>query len=481
MLSGFFHKARNPHITGGNFNQVQGDQYNNYNYTTIFQAKEEELGEFDEYFKVKRGALQKLKDIGKSAYPRRWDDGDRERWEEGKPRVDRTVCTARVLDQSGMVFTVVQYSGPDARRGFEDDFRMLSRILTSTASQIYGYTRSETPSLILYNELIPAAHLEVGWWSCSYLSSLARQLGCKRMTDELWMDTGRRAFCRGPPGPASLELRGDFEIGDLPLAADFLREDVLLCFLASLKSKKVDRKVVWYSVLRGLPLTSRRVFSQPTVISTLTNTPITVANNAWRSNSSDCLPNLTLLENGLTRFTLTGPPQYISLEWNSNARHAWMSQASSILHACGINTEDDLSVYELFYHSAWLKFIPRLECSEAQRERQSQQPIYLFVRQPPADLSNCETSSLHYWSFHEDGRSPIPRETCHSLGLPIELDFKNSDSPSFSWPSVNYKHLHQYQLARGFNPSTADFARHLGYNVNIFWPANDSDRFEIQE
>ncbi|KAK1233425.1 hypothetical protein PQX77_003421, partial [Marasmius sp. AFHP31] len=75
MSSQFFHKARNLRITGGSFNQVQGDQYNNNYMTTIVQAKEEEPSEFDEYFKVKLGGILKLRDVGSSAYPRRWDDG----------------------------------------------------------------------------------------------------------------------------------------------------------------------------------------------------------------------------------------------------------------------------------------------------------------------------------------------------------------------------------------------------------------------
>ncbi|KAK1233605.1 hypothetical protein PQX77_003232 [Marasmius sp. AFHP31] len=484
MLSGFFHKARNLRITGGNFSQVQGDQYN---YTTIFQAKEEELGEFDEYFKVKRGALLKLKDIGCFTYPRRWDDGDRRWWEEGQPRVDTTICTARVLEQPGMVFTVVQYSGPDARRAFEDDFRMLSRILTSTVSQIYGYTKSEVPSLILYNELIPAAHLRVGELGDIYLGNIARQLGCETdiltTTNELWMDCGRGAFCRGPPGPAWAGW-SCFRIGDIPLEADFLREDVLLRFLASVKSKEVDHDVIWHLKPRGwwrLWPPSRRV-SQPTVISTLTNTPIAVANNTWSSSRHSNLSDVKSLENGLTRFTLTHPPRYISLRRNCNADEAWMSQAWNIFGARGISLEDDLSVYKLVSPAALLEsIVPGAEYSEAQREQQFQQPIYLFVRQPPSDLPrDCETSSLHHWSFHKDGRSPLSHEACRSLGLPIKLVFRHLDSDCFAASDNAYKGLHQYQLNRGFDPSTTDFARHLGH-VIIFRPVDDSNRFEIQQ
>ncbi|KAJ8081949.1 hypothetical protein PM082_007795 [Marasmius tenuissimus] len=176
MLANFFQNARNFKLAGCHFNQVQGDQYN-YT-TTIAQAKGEESTEFDGYYEVKQGAICRLADVVCSEYPRRWDDGNRSEWEEGALRVDRTVCTARVLERLGTVFTVVQYSGPDARRAFEEDFRTLSGILTSTGSQIYGYCKSKIPSLILYNELVPAKRLTGGWWAWKYLGSLAVSNQC---------------------------------------------------------------------------------------------------------------------------------------------------------------------------------------------------------------------------------------------------------------------------------------------------------------
>ncbi|KAK1234093.1 hypothetical protein PQX77_002712 [Marasmius sp. AFHP31] len=220
--------------------------------------------------------------------------------------------------------------------------------------------------------------------------------------------------------------------------------------------------------------------SQPIVFSKLTNTIIAVANNAWRSYCSS-LSDPKLLQNRLTRFTLTGPSRYIRLDWNGDACYPWALQALSIFRARGIDLRDDLSVYELVYNSAWLKSSLRPEYSEVQREQQSQQLIYLFVHQPPSDLSDCETSSLHYWSFDRDGRSPLTHETCRSLDLPIELDFKPRGSRSFSWSNNTYKHFHQYQLTRGFDPSSTDFARQLGCDRSIFRPADDSDWFEIQE
>ncbi|KAK1216532.1 hypothetical protein PQX77_020827 [Marasmius sp. AFHP31] len=465
MSSRFFHKARNFQITGGSFNQVQGDQYN-YT-TTVVQAKEGEPSEFDEYFKVKLGGIFKLRDVGSSAYPRRWDDG---------------IGGTKVLEQPGMVFTMLQYSGPDAHRAFLEDFRMLSGTLTSNVSQIYGYSKSSIPSLILYNDLAPASqlikdNLDLG---VMYLLSLAEQLGCE-WTDELWIDNGRGKICRGPPEPefgmgyAPVRYFGK---SDVPLTADLLQIDVLLRFLASLKSKGVDRHVIHLTSHPPWIDPSVRV-SQPTVISKLTNTPIAVApNNAWSESTwGSRLSDRKMLENGLTRFILTHNSQHFSLHCNGNVDGTWKSQAWRIFHNRGITLEDDLSVYHLIYPHATLK-LSFVNPSKAQLERQSQQPIFLFVRPPPSDPINRNTTSLHYWSFHEDGRSPLSPDTCRSLGLAIELEFDHKLSAS-SWSNKDYKRIHQYQLLRGFDPSTTDFARHLERDGNLFQPVNDSDRFQI--
>ncbi|KAK1230465.1 hypothetical protein PQX77_006443 [Marasmius sp. AFHP31] len=466
MSSQFFHKARNLQITGGSFNQVQGDQYNNYT-TTIVQAKEEEPSEFDEYFKVKLGGILKLRDVGCSTNSRPWDDGCRWEWEVGKPRTCRTICTAKVLEQPGMVFTMLQYGGPDAHRAFLEDFRMLSSTLTSNVSQIYGYSKSKIPSLVLYNDLAPASQLEgkLGDLGVLYLSSLAVQLGCTRV-DELWIDTGRGIFCRGPPGPAfgrGYILVHYFGKSEVPLTTDLLQIDVLLCFAASLKSVEVDRRVV---ITYAFPLSSANAsvrVSQPTVISKLTNTPIAVANNAWESDD-DTLSDRKVLGDGLTRFTLAHNPEYLSLRWNRNADDTWKSQAWRIFHNRGITLEDDLSVYDLVFPYAKLEsdfLIP----SEAQLKQQPQQTIYLFVHPPPSNLNinrdYHRTSSLHY-----------------CLSLPIELEYDHFFH-AFSWSNKDYQRLHQYQLLRGFDPSTTDFARHLQCDGNLFQPVNDSDRFQI--
>ncbi|KAJ8080348.1 hypothetical protein PM082_017181 [Marasmius tenuissimus] len=489
-MSNFFRNARHFTVAGGSFDHIEGDQHSYYGPTTIIQKQIKKQTEFDEFYYVKRGAIYRLKDIGSSTYPRRWDNEDREWWEEGRPRADRTICAAKVLQQPGIVFTVIQYSGPDARRAFVQDFCVSSRVLTSSVSQIYGYNASEIPSLIFYNELIPVAHLKenAGDLGRMYISSLPRQLGCEE--EELWVDPTRGVMCRGPPGPRPRLWLSRFDLADLPLKAELVREDVILRFLARFKSKKVDRIVV-QAIALGAWTDRPQQASQPTVVLATTNTPIAVANNVWES-KTDSLSGRKLLGNGLTR--VGGTLAYVWLEWDRDAQYAWISQASSVFHACGTSLKEDLSVYSV---SSFFALSPPAQHSsealnpcaflrgdlsnERAAQRRFQRPIYLFVGSRPPGMHICKTSSVHHWSFCEDGHPPLSHEVCRDLGFPVELTFSYKGYISRYWPNDSYKYAHQYQILRGFDPNTTDFARHLGFESD-FQPLSDSDRFEqVQE
>ncbi|KAK1235180.1 hypothetical protein PQX77_001602, partial [Marasmius sp. AFHP31] len=282
MFSHFFQNARNFRITGGSF--VQGDQI--HNTTTIVQVKEKERTELDEYFDVKRGAIYRVRHNGTYSYPRRWDNGDRYSLEVGRPRADRTIHAAELVDRPGKIFTVVEYTGPEAKKAFEDDFAMLIRNLRFNAAQMYGYNLSAIPSLLLYNvclqaELVPAAHVNAGIIGKAYLFSLCLfQLRCE--PEEMWLDPSRGVFCRGPPGPEPRLSWGYFGNEKLPLTTELVQEDVLLRFLASLQSKDTDDVVVSGVVASsdawiGVPEPVLR----PTVISTATNAPLAITSSFW--------------------------------------------------------------------------------------------------------------------------------------------------------------------------------------------------------
>ncbi|KAK1219298.1 hypothetical protein PQX77_017987 [Marasmius sp. AFHP31] len=462
MSSQFFPNAQNFQITGGNFNHINGDQIN---YTTLVQAERKELTVLDEYYYVKRGAIYKLRENGRYL----WEKGERWRsWVRRLGRANRVSYAVEIVDRPGKVFTLVEYSGPEAKQAFEKDFAMLISELTLNGAQVYGYNLSAAPSILMYNELVPAAQVNAGIIGRVYLSTIRWQLRCRN--GELWLDPARGVFCRGLPGPTLQLTIRDFGSEELPLTAELVQEDVLLRFLAGLKSKHVDDVVVIGVAFSGALTDVPERVVRPTVISTLTNAPIVVANNTWTS-FGDSLSDGKLLADGMARFTLAGGDSLL-LEWNWDAKRAWMAQAWSVFGARGISMEDDLSVYHLLFHRASLS--GRLSYSEARR--QFQKPIYLFVRPLPFDLDDGRTSSVHFWSFDEDGHSPLSRNLCLDFGLPTTFGISQF-SWSCSWSSDAYDSLRQYQILRGFDPSTADFAQSLGFDKNIFQPLSDSDRF----
>ncbi|KAK1220284.1 hypothetical protein PQX77_016962 [Marasmius sp. AFHP31] len=213
----------------------------------------------------------------------------------------------------------------------------------------------------------------------------------------------------------------------MPLTVDLLQGNVCLRFMASCRSKKVD-----HTFLDGIISTKSDVgvlelFDQPTVISALTQTPIAIGNHVWDD------------------------------EYN--------------------NFVEKKVLERLVSHEAWLQ--GDLSYNQFHCQQRSQQPIYLFLHPPPPNPNQCwgETSSLHFWSFHEDGQKPLPPEICNDLGLPTTLEYKDWGYESMSWSTKLYKQLDEYQRLRGFDPTTTNFARHLGYARNIFNPVHDTDRF----
>ncbi|KAK1223992.1 hypothetical protein PQX77_013128 [Marasmius sp. AFHP31] len=503
-MSTFFPNAQNTSICGGVFSHVQGDQYNYYNghittqlisssstdqriaatqetsptSTTMVshvnrnqvnqfsQREEKERTEFSDYRNIKSGDFYRLEDVCVTKYrrrPRRLGE---------RPNADRTFCTVKVIGTEGK-FTSVTYSGPDARRAFEEDFRKCSQTRSSKTAQVFAVDVGMVPSLLLWHGLVPISHFERSFERVGglYVYNLCRKLKCSER--ELWVDSARGLICRGPEGPLSYIVEDCWEVEteELPLTIEMLQEDVFMRFLASQKSEQADRVFLWAMWWDDIDIDVTELFDQPTIFSTLTATPIAFANNLWTSESG--FVEEEVLENGLTRFRLEEDGTWLSLHLNLCARPAWLSQSSNIFQSRGISFDDNLSVYQLVYHRASLEGYFGQSPSKSQRRRQ--QPIYLFVYTPSRDLTEGKTSRLYFWSFHKDGRSRLSPELCLDFGLPIDLGIGIRDV--YSWKTNNYKQIHQYQRLRGFDPTTTDYAQHLGYNDHIFQPIDHSERF----
>ncbi|KAK1219954.1 hypothetical protein PQX77_017298 [Marasmius sp. AFHP31] len=430
--------------------QINGNQYNQ-----IIQREEKAHTEFDDFRNVKRGDIYRIRNICQV----HGDEGCQ--FEACRRDVVKTFCTAKLIGVEGE-FTTVTYSGRDARKVFEEEFFELSRKQFSEASQIFAIANGTIPSMVLWHNLIPLVQFvgNVRGLGLLYLERLRMQLSC--WDEELWMDYNRGVICHGPKGPYS-EIPGGhlrLEFKDLPPTAELLQEEVLVRFLASHKSKEADDAFMtalnYHRNYKDIP---ERV-NRPTIYSALTKTPIAVTNNIWTSYFNDFVEQ-TCLENGWTRFRLDGDG-WLELRSNDDMERAWLWQASSVFHARGVSLEDDLKDYYLVYPYGWLDGY--LDDSPSKCQLRQQQPIYLFIYLPSPNLPKGKTSSLHHWSFQEDGHSHISPESCFHLGLPVELDYNNWGHLSYSWPTDQYKLIHQYQIARGFNPTTANFAQRLGYH-----------------
>ncbi|KAK1219625.1 hypothetical protein PQX77_017637 [Marasmius sp. AFHP31] len=506
MQSTFFPDARDFVISHSSFSHVEGDQHNTHNirvsrtstgaataessrhnsiaqgttvmtihgnqFNQVIQQAEKEPTEFDDFRIVKRGDICRDRDVVQfSSNQRWWGDPDCQCEFCKREKVIKTVCIGKVEGTRG-TFTVMSYSGPGGRKAFEQDFREFSGVVSSRVPQMYAVDIGSIPSILYWNELVPAVVLKenVGLLGQAYLYSLRRHWNCTE--GELWMDPTRGVICRGPEGPYPNLLGISFETDDMPSTVDLLQEDACLRFMASCKSKVADHAFVRGIRSAGSDVGVPESFDQPTVISALTQTPIAVAKNVWES---DDLVERTVLESGLTRSRVVGGG-VVRLWWNINVVEAWLCQALGVFHTQGIGLDVDLSVYRLVRHKGCLD--GDLANDEIHCQRRSQQPIYLFLHPPPLNQPNGKTSSLHFWSSHEDGQSPLPPDICHDLGLPTTLKYWRYSYISYSWPTNTYKQLDKYQRLRGFDPTTTDFARHLGYDGNIFNPVNDTDRFD---
>ncbi|KAF9257281.1 hypothetical protein L218DRAFT_879823, partial [Marasmius fiardii PR-910] len=75
---------------------------------------------------------------------------------------------------------------------------------------------------------------------------------------------------------------------------------------------------------------------------------------------------------------------------------------------------------------------------------------------PSSDRHFC------FWSHDPTGQNSLPPDMCNYLGLPFKLSL-NVRYYKRAWPTESYKILHDYQIARGFDPRTMDFAQFMEY------------------
>ncbi|ESK89326.1 hypothetical protein Moror_16244 [Moniliophthora roreri MCA 2997] len=207
----------------------------------------------------------------------------------------------------------------------------------------------------------------------------------------------------------------------------------------------------------------------------------------WSGDWEGCetLVDETIIAGGLTRFKVgsslnlgpdfTGRATFLSahLDW-SMLGWAWLSQHQRVFNALEstINEESFFTVdpptlvfqYTQDQPSGLMNSLGKSECRPTMVEAP---PLYLFFYPPPTTLSELmlwKEGQTHFWSFDEVGESKLSKEECKQHGLPgLAPAIKKSTSiwPR-SWPTYVYNAIRNWQIARGFDPRTTDFARYMG-------------------
>ncbi|KAG7097889.1 hypothetical protein E1B28_005202 [Marasmius oreades] len=473
----FFQEACGVSIGQGTFNAVTGNQTNNTYNHCIFEQRKKKRTIYDEFLDIQRGLVRRIKDLDHIESLNFWNS----RLQEYEVfRVERTISTAKIHgDSSSSSFTVVSYKGQDAQKAWKTEFRQFSETTNTTEMQLYGINRSSVPLLIFHGELLPVAHFwdRLGVFGQGYASTMAwNVLECEE--SEVWINPEQGTLIHGLEGPDYLADHMEFStVETLPSSIELLLdEDVSVRYFSRLPLvKEFDREVI-NMLDHGSEIGKETspISNQPRVFSTKTNSIIAVRSGSYW-NRFGCLDDQVIMPDGRTRFTLTDEGSELRLYSDHyDDQNAWLLQASSVFHRLGISLDDDLSSYKLVSPSIY--FRGSIEGSQRPLE---DPPIYIFLHPfPPFKLLETESVlSTHTWSYDENGEIPIPRHQCEDLGLPTELSMNSIESVAYRWPSETYKPIHKWQIARGFDPTTTDFARYLEYPIYEVMPS-EAGRFE---
>ncbi|KAG7097613.1 hypothetical protein E1B28_004947 [Marasmius oreades] len=472
-------------VEGDANNYVHGDQIVHYTTQVIHQGKKKHKRTirtlYDEFYDIKLGAIHRIRDIYRKDYPtpRRWDIGTKE-WQGFQ--VERIICVAEIRGEQpeGSRFTVVSYSGLYAKKAWKKDFQRFSKATDATKMQLFGINRSSVPLLIFFGELVPLAHLweRLGDFGRGYAYTLAMSVWLCRPS-EVWIDLEKGTLVCGMEGPDCDLLHFSINnVETLPSSIEFLlQEDVCIRYFSQLPLVKgFDMDVIdvlnFASVVEGR---TSPIINRPYILSTRTNSIIAIGNGVW--NGRGCLDHYSrvVMPDGRTRFTLTDKASSLNLYSRpSGNQNAWFSQASNVFHRLGISLDEDLSSYKLIVPHIALSGIVNW------RWRPEQPPVYFFLHPLPfsPSLKAGSVVSTHTWSFDENGQTPISRHRYMSFGLPTELrvDYLIAIPPY--WPKETYKSTHKWQIARGFDPTTTDFARYLDYPIYEVLLESEAGQFE---
>ncbi|KAI3616727.1 hypothetical protein WG66_011378 [Moniliophthora roreri] len=394
-------------------------------------------------------------------------------------------------------------------------------------------------------ELIPVAHFYTKTlWMNVYIYYLSTKRGCH--WKDLWLNTSSGVVCKSPTGPrftAWAFVTDASAIQTLPSSLDMLEEETSVAFFSKLESN-VDSGILecarWFQKItylddlfpnttedhqhednnhphwstnypylrplwrwRNLPhhlpsniisgLCFDTVYS-PSLEPVVRWPP--EARGLWKWRNVDGLAEETRIDGGLTRFKLIGQGGKVRLKFVFDREtfwKDWFTQSSCVFdllkttgHQESFFVVDPPVSLELrSTRREYEAYNGPLASSDPCDAVEETRPIYLFLYPPPMTISELISwvdGRILSWSFDEDGRSRIPEEEWARWGIPILTPYADSCILLYSWPTHIYSALRNWQIARGFDPSTADWVRECGYPEYEIIGAKKDGRFkEIPE
>ncbi|KAK7056654.1 hypothetical protein VNI00_002371 [Paramarasmius palmivorus] len=172
----------------------------------------------------------------------------------------------------------------------------------------------------------------------------------------------------------------------------------------------------------------------------------------------------------------------------------WLAQSSWVIDALEMTGKED-KCFVVLPPSLKLRSIPRAGqyvglAAFFKLCDSEPPPIYLFIHPAPTCLPELVSwlsgyQPTYFWSFDETGRTQMSDDDCEEWGLPQLYHTHHISSIQLrTWPDNVYKALRDWQIARGYDTATADFARHLGYpELEIIGPPKktNAQSTEVQD
>ncbi|KAK7041748.1 hypothetical protein VNI00_009037 [Paramarasmius palmivorus] len=496
--------------------------------TSVIQQQGDNNDEYKQFREIIRGDLYCEKELYRDTRNiGEWQEGRRNQfhWKQiFKARRTIQIQTSEISGNDHRPFTVISYHGEEAYEAWRQDFEKYSQDRRPYRLQLFGITRSKIPSLIFYDEeMMPFAQvLKTGmFWMEMYVSILAGQLECNPR--EVWIDWKKGRLCAGIEGPQFETTVIPWpRLSPIKITLEMLNEGIFGRYLREYGTQDMDRAALaiarhhssllvyyhevldlhdhWVNIMhipeyeatpQPIPNDFLEILRFDTVYSASLE-PIARLRKRYRtiwewSHITECFGyrNGVILESGMTsvnfnivnwkRESMNQQSECLSFlvpGVRFQPEHALTAHFHSILAAR--QHASDMSRIFLPTCSVRIELVPRNNNADGPGNSPSTSDpsdVYLVLPTPPASVDFWSFRSWYltiareyYWSSDEAGEKRIPYHECIRMGLPrlvpgpIRLSLR-------SWPKDAYDSIYQYQLARGFDPSTTRFAETLGLPI----------------